>query len=206
LDAAAQKHFSVTDEQIVRRMDMATQGRASGDPKHDSTPEKNDWTKPAAMAIPKEGLFQREDGRYGPIFPRTPACYGFTIIAKIIPGREPVFCEYAKNIEKAVVGQPDEPKGPNGETLATGQNSIMMDMNSLVWVSKNEIGKLGGAVFSTSATLPIVNNSFTSSVEGSLSGGGGFADSYYQPLILGWRKKRAAIRAVYGFFWRPQAG
>jgi hypothetical protein len=42
LDAAAQKHFSVTDEQVVRRMDMATQGRASGDPKHDSTPEKND--------------------------------------------------------------------------------------------------------------------------------------------------------------------
>lgn len=30
-------------------------------------------------------------------------------------------------------------------------------------------------------------------------GGGGFADSYYQPLILGWRKQRSAIRAIYGF-------
>ena len=48
----------------------------------------HDWTKPAAMAIPKEGYFELERGRYGPVFPRTPACYGFTIIAKVIPGRE----------------------------------------------------------------------------------------------------------------------
>ena len=48
-----------------------------------------------------------QQGRYGPIFPKTPACYGFSIIAKIIPGREPVFYEYAKNIEKAVAGQSD---------------------------------------------------------------------------------------------------
>ena len=68
-----------------------------------------DWTKPAAMAIPEGGYFKEkvEQGRYGPIFPKTPACYGFSIIAKIIPGREPVFYEYAKNIEEAVAGQPD---------------------------------------------------------------------------------------------------
>ena len=41
-----------------------------------------DWTKPAALAIPKEGYFEEERGRYGPVFPRTPACYGFTIIAR----------------------------------------------------------------------------------------------------------------------------
>lgn len=93
----------------------------------------------------------------------------------------------------------DEEKGPNGEILATGQNSIMMDMNSFVWVSKKGIGPLGGAVFSASATLPIANNSLTSDIHGALSGGGGFADSYYQPLILGWRKPRVAIRAIYGF-------
>ena len=71
--------------------------------------KQQDWTKPAAMAIPKGGLFKDkvEQGRYGPIFPKTPACYGFSIIAKIIPGREPVFYEYAKTIEKAVAGQPD---------------------------------------------------------------------------------------------------
>ena len=68
---------------------------------------ENDWTKPQAMAIPKEGYFKPEQGRYGVIFPRTPACYGFTIIAKIIPGREAVFYEYAKGLEKAVAGQPD---------------------------------------------------------------------------------------------------
>ena len=71
--------------------------------------KQGDWTKPAAMAIPEGGFFkdQVEQGRYGPIFPKTPACYGFSIIAKIIPGREPVFYEYAKNIEKAVADQPD---------------------------------------------------------------------------------------------------
>lgn len=93
----------------------------------------------------------------------------------------------------------DQLKGPGGETLATGQNSVMMDMNSFVWVSKKQIETLGGARFSMSATLPIANNSLTSDVQGALSGGGGFADSYYQPLILGWEKKWADIRAVYGF-------
>src|SRR5436189_6099961 len=62
--------------------------------------------KPQAMALPKD-TSTLPQGKYGPIFPRTPACYGFSIIAKIIPGREPVFYEYAKNIEKAVAGQPD---------------------------------------------------------------------------------------------------
>jgi len=93
----------------------------------------------------------------------------------------------------------DEEKGPHGEILATGQNSIMMDMNSFVWVGKKEIARTGGAVFSASATLPIANNSLTSDVNGALSGGGGFADSYYQPFILGWRKQRFAIRTIYAF-------
>jgi hypothetical protein len=93
----------------------------------------------------------------------------------------------------------DQLKGPSGETLATGQNSVMMDMNSFVWVSDKQIGTLGGARFSMSATLPIANNSLTSDAQGPLSGGGGFADSYYQPLILGWEKRRIDLRAVYGF-------
>ena len=93
----------------------------------------------------------------------------------------------------------DQAKGPSGEVLATGQNSVMMDMNSLVWVSKGKMGFLGGALFSMSATIPLANNSLTSDVEGGISGGGGLADSYYQPFILGWRTKRADLRAVYGF-------
>jgi hypothetical protein len=55
-----------------------------------SRAKAGDWTKPAAMAIPKEGYFDLEKGRYGAIFPKTPANYGFTIIAKIKPGREDV--------------------------------------------------------------------------------------------------------------------
>src|SRR4029077_980337 len=93
----------------------------------------------------------------------------------------------------------DEEKGSHGEILATGQNSLMMDMNSFFWGSKKEMARMDGAVFSASATLPIANNSLTSDVNGALSGGGGFADSYYQPFILGWRKQRFAIRAIYGF-------
>lgn len=46
-----------------------------------------EWSKPAAMAIPADGYFELERGRYGPVFPRTPACYGFSIIAKVKPGR-----------------------------------------------------------------------------------------------------------------------
>src|SRR6185436_19495331 len=67
-----------------------------------SDTQYGDWTQPAAMAIPKGGVFKDkvQQGRYGPIFPKTPACYGFRIIAKIIPGREPAFYEYARNVEK----------------------------------------------------------------------------------------------------------
>ena len=68
-----------------------------------------DWTKPAAMAIPKGGYdpANAEPGRYGPIFPKSPANYGFSIMAKIIPGREEVFYGYAKKIEKTIAEQPD---------------------------------------------------------------------------------------------------
>ena len=92
-----------------------------------------------------------------------------------------------------------EKKDAQGNVVATGQNSVMMDMNTLIWVSNKKIEALGGAAISASATLPVANNSLTSDVVGPLSGGGGFADSFYQPLILGWRKKRVDIRAIYGF-------
>ena len=67
----------------------------------------NDWTKPAALAIPKEGYFEPENGRYGLLYPKTPACYGFTVIAKIIPGREAVIREYGRTIEKTIAESPE---------------------------------------------------------------------------------------------------
>jgi len=78
---------------------MATQAIASA--------KETDWTKPAAMAIPKEGYFKLQNGRYGPVYPRSPACYGFTIIAKIKPGRAEIIREYGKTIEKTIAELPE---------------------------------------------------------------------------------------------------
>ena len=88
-------------------------------------------------------------------------------------------------------------KGADGRVLATGSNSVVLDMNTLAWVSKKRF--LGGAKFSMTATLPLAKNSLTSDVTGPVSGAGGFGDTYFQPFILGWNKERAAVRAVYGF-------
>jgi len=73
-----------------------------------SEPQENDWTKPQAMAIPKGGFFadKVEQGRYGPIFPKTPACYGFSVAAKVKPGREQTIRDYGKSIEEAVKADP----------------------------------------------------------------------------------------------------
>ena len=100
-------------------------------------------------------------------------------------------------VNQLLIYSRDKSKGPNGEVLATGSNSVVMDMNTVAWVSKKKI--LGGAKFSMTATLPFARNSLTSDFTGPVSGGAGFADSYYQPFILGWDNERAAIRAVYGF-------
>jgi len=91
----------------------------------------------------------------------------------------------------------DESRGDDGELLATGSNSVLMDMNTFVCGSKKKI--LGGARYAASATLPFANNSLASDASGAVSGGGGFADSYYQPVILGWDKPRVGFKAIYGF-------
>jgi hypothetical protein len=91
-----------------------------------------------------------------------------------------------------------EAKDDNGNTLPiTGSNSVLMDMNTLTWVSKKTV--FGGARYSAVATLPFAKNDLTSDIHGPINGGGGFADSYYMPLILGWNGERVAVRAIYGF-------
>ncbi len=70
------------------------------------TQTENDWEKPQAMAIPKEGYFKYEQGKYGPIFPRTPASYGFSLVAKVKPNREQAIRDYGKKIEEAVKADP----------------------------------------------------------------------------------------------------
>ena len=72
-----------------------------------TTNHEPEWANPRAMAIPPEGYFTLERGRYGPTFPRTPACHGFTIIAKIKPGTEEEIRAYGKTLEDAVADDPD---------------------------------------------------------------------------------------------------
>ena len=92
----------------------------------------------------------------------------------------------------------DHAKDDAGNTLpVTGENYVLMDMNTLAWVSKRSF--LGGAHFSAAATLPFAKNDLTSDIHGNISGGGGFADSYYLPVILGWNGERVSVRAIYGF-------
>ena len=90
----------------------------------------------------------------------------------------------------------DESKGADGEVVATGTNAVMIDLNTFVWVSRRTL--FGGARFSAAATLLVSNNSLASDTAGQLSAGGGFADFYFQPFILGWSTDRVAIRTAYG--------
>jgi hypothetical protein len=92
----------------------------------------------------------------------------------------------------------NQAKDDNGSTLPiTGSNSVLMDMNSLIWVSEKKI--LGGARYSAFATLPVAKNDLVSDIHGEISGGSGFGDSYYVPFVLSWNKERAAFRVLYGF-------
>ena len=92
--------------QAVKSADEMAQLMAASTPQPAAT-STGGWTKPAAMAIPKEGYFKVEQGRYGPIYPRTPANYGFTVIAKVKPGRENAVRAYGKTFEDAVKGDPN---------------------------------------------------------------------------------------------------
>jgi hypothetical protein len=91
----------------------------------------------------------------------------------------------------------DRLTGTDGETVSKGHNSVLIDMNTFVWASAGTLP--GGARYSAAASLPIANNSLSSEATGAISGGGGFADSYYQPVILGWQMKHLDVKVAYGF-------
>jgi hypothetical protein len=91
----------------------------------------------------------------------------------------------------------DEAKDNEGHTLPIdGNHIVILDMNTITWVSQERILR---ARYAASASLPFSKNDLTSDLQGNLSGGSGFADSYYLPVILGWCWARAAVRAMYGF-------
>ncbi|MFC4530270.1 hypothetical protein [Sphaerisporangium dianthi] len=60
---------------------------------------------PQAVVIPKE-TGHLEQGKYGPVFPKTPACYGFTIIAKVKPGRAEAIRDHGHMLAKALEANP----------------------------------------------------------------------------------------------------
>ena len=92
----------------------------------------------------------------------------------------------------------DQSKDENGNTHpVTGQQYVAMDMNSFTWVSERKF--FCGARYSATASLPFAKNDLTENVGGKISGGAGFADSYYIPLSLGWNQERVDIRVMYGF-------
>jgi len=91
----------------------------------------------------------------------------------------------------------DEAKDNQGNTLpVTGNHSVILDMNTITWASQERIL---GARYAASATLPYAKNDLTSDLQGPISGGSGFGDSYYVPVMLGWSPTRAAVRVMYGF-------
>src|SRR5581483_9362140 len=56
----------------------------------------------------------------------------------------------------------DHAKDAGGNTIATGENAVIMDMNTLTWASENHY--LFHPRFSAAATLPFARNSLTSDI------------------------------------------
>jgi hypothetical protein len=75
--------------------------------------------------------------------------------------------------------------------------SVLIDVNVFMWVSKK---KILGANYALAAGLPLSNSALSLAGLGTVAGGGGFSDSFYQPVTLGWHLKRADIMAAYSFF------
>jgi hypothetical protein len=65
-----------------------------------------DFLTPAAVAIPKQPDPSWPTGKYGPIPPKTPACFGFTVIAHVKPGRAEAIREYGRALSAAVKQDP----------------------------------------------------------------------------------------------------
>ncbi|WP_261564504.1 hypothetical protein [Frankia gtarii] len=61
--------------------------------------------RPQAVAIPKE-TDHLEQGKYGPVFPKTPACYGFTIIAPVKAGCGPTIRAHGRTLARALEQDP----------------------------------------------------------------------------------------------------
>jgi hypothetical protein len=61
--------------------------------------------KPQAVVIPKD-TSHFEQGAYGPILPKTPACYGLTLVAKVKPGTADTIRNYGARLVAALKTDP----------------------------------------------------------------------------------------------------
>jgi len=91
----------------------------------------------------------------------------------------------------------DQLRSASGAIVAHNNAAVFIDINVFEWVTKK---KILGANYALVALLPFSNSSISSPTLGAIAGGGGFSDSFYQPLTLGWHFTRADIQAAYGFF------
>jgi hypothetical protein len=83
-------------------------------------------------------------------------------------------------------------------------NSVPVTGNYSFWVVENIVyyvpkAKFLGAKLAFMAVLPAANGSLTLPQFGVAAGGYGFADTYVQPLTLGWSTKRADFWLGYAF-------
>ncbi len=95
-----------------------------------------------------------------------------------------------------IVNSRDRRVGSAGQTLATGQQSVVLDLNTFAWGGTEAV--LAGARFGATATLILSKNSLESDVGGTLGGGSGMGDLFVQPVILGWASGQCDWRAAYG--------
>jgi hypothetical protein len=91
----------------------------------------------------------------------------------------------------------NELHGADGQRLqANPAFTTLADLNVFQYVSKK---KVLGANIGAVAMLAIANSSLSFAALGNVAGGSGFGDSFFEPVVLGWRLKRADIQAGYSF-------
>ena len=78
--------------------------------------------KPAAVVIPKHDDAW-EKGKYGPVWPRTPACHGFTIVAKVKPGRADAIRAYGYTLVAALETDPTWLAQRRGQHACVGDDA-----------------------------------------------------------------------------------
>ncbi len=87
-------------------------------------------------------------------------------------------------------------RSASGAIVGQRNAAVFLDINVFEWVTKK---KILGTTYALVAALPFSNSSISSPTLGAIAGGGGFSDSYYQPVTLGWHFKRADIQVAYSF-------